>query len=182
MKLSHHPRPTAILAVAGQIAWTFQANGSGRPVCMLRKASQNSSPRYFTRAWRCADAINQNQTLPVPQNFDRRIGHHNARHNLATALDGARNPLHRSRFRHTRTGKAQIQAVQIEIQPLRGHGPELAAQSARGHHVLSLQTSSASSYVLDIKVIFTVHASIFANSAALAGTPISPGRHARKHP
>jgi hypothetical protein len=73
----------------------------------------------------------------------------------------------------TRTGKAQIQAVQIEIQPLRVgrvHEPELAAQSVRAYHVLSLQTSAASPYGLDIKVISTIHASIFANSAALAGT------------
>jgi hypothetical protein len=67
-------------------------------------------------------AVNQNQTLPALQNFDRRIGHRNARDNLATALDRARKPLDRERFRHTRTGKAQIQAVQIEIQALRVHG------------------------------------------------------------
>ena len=112
----------------------------------------------------------KNPTLCALQNFNRRIGHHNARHNLAAALDRARHPLHCSRFRHTRTGKAQIQAVQIEIQPLRGHGPELATQSARAHHVLSLQTSAASPYGLDSKVISTIHASIFANSAVLAGT------------
>jgi hypothetical protein len=47
---------------------------------------------------------------------------------------------------------------------------ELAAQSARSYHVVSLQTSAASPYDLDIKVISTTHASIFANSAALAGT------------
>jgi hypothetical protein len=63
-------------------------------------------------------AVDQNQTLPALQNFDRRIGHCNARHNLATALDRARNPLDRSRFRHTHTSKAQIQAVQIEIEAL----------------------------------------------------------------
>jgi hypothetical protein len=79
-------------------------------------------------------------------------------------------PPCRSRFRHTRTGKAQIQAVQIESQALRVHAPELAAQSAHSCHVVSLQTSAASPYDLDIKVISTIHASIFANSAALAGT------------
>jgi hypothetical protein len=42
--------------------------------------------------------------------------------NLATALDRARNPLDPSRFRHTRTGKAQIQAVQIEIEAWSVHG------------------------------------------------------------
>ena len=114
-------------------------------------------------------AVNQNQTLPALQNFDRRIGHCNARHNLATPLNRARNPLDRSRFRHTRTGKAQIEAVQIESQALRVHAPELAAQSARSYHVVSLQTSAASPYGVDIKVISTTHA-IFANSAALAGT------------
>jgi hypothetical protein len=67
-------------------------------------------------------AVDQNQRLPALQNLDRRIGHRNARDNLAAALDRARNPLDRQRFRYTRTGKAQIQAVQIEIQPLRVHG------------------------------------------------------------
>jgi hypothetical protein len=115
-------------------------------------------------------AVDQNQTLPALQNLDRRIGHRNARDNLAAALDRARNPLDRQRFRHTRTGKAQIQAVQIEIQAMRVHAPRLAPQSRRSYHVLSLQTSAASPYGIDIKVISTIHASIFANSAVLAGT------------
>jgi hypothetical protein len=60
--------------------------------------------------------------------------------------------------------------VQIESQALRVHAPELAAQSVRSYHVVFLQTSTASPYDIDIKVISTINASIFANSAALAGT------------
>jgi hypothetical protein len=60
--------------------------------------------------------------------------------------------------------------VQIESQALRVHAPQLAAQSSRSYHVVSLQTSAASSHGIDIKVIPMTYASIFANSATLAGT------------
>jgi hypothetical protein len=67
-------------------------------------------------------AVNQNQTLAALQNLDRRIGHRNARDNLAAALDGTGDPLDRARLSHACAGKAQIQAVEVEIQALGVHG------------------------------------------------------------
>jgi hypothetical protein len=48
--------------------------------------------------------------------------------------------------------------------------PDLAAQPGRPYHVLFCKPPPDPSYGFDIKVISTIHASIFANSSALAGT------------
>jgi hypothetical protein len=69
-------------------------------------------------------AVNQNQTLAALQNFDRRIGHCNTRDNLAAALDRTGDPLDRARLNHAGAGKAQIQAVKVEIQALSVHAPK----------------------------------------------------------
>jgi hypothetical protein len=47
----------------------------------------------------------------------------------------------------------------FESQALRVHAPQLAARSARSYHVVSSQTSAASSHGIDIKIISTTHAS-----------------------
>jgi hypothetical protein len=66
-------------------------------------------------------AVDQHQTLAPLPGVDRRIGHRNARHYLAAALDGTRDPRHRARLHQAGTGKAQLQAVQIKIQARRVH-------------------------------------------------------------
>jgi hypothetical protein len=107
-------RTSSASSIAANGGFDFRATPS---TASARSHAQHST-RAVSRPSRgdAPIAVNQNQTLPALQNFDRWIGHRNARHNLATPLDRARNPLDRSRFRHTRTGKAQIQAVQIESQ------------------------------------------------------------------
>ncbi len=114
-------------------------------------------------------AIDQHQTFGAVTGLGRGIGHRNARDDLAAALDRTGELLHRARLHQAGAGKAQIQAMQVEIQPRRVHPARLAALPRRSYHVLSLQTSSARPYRVETKVISTRHASIFANSAAVAG-------------
>jgi hypothetical protein len=89
---------------------------------------------------------------------------------LAPALDGASDPFDRARLCDAGPGKSQIQAVQVEIQALRvlDQTPSSSAPPALSSRLL--QTSLDSSYGFDIKVISTIHASLFANSSAAAGT------------
>ena len=91
-----------------------------------------------------AIAIDQNQTSAALPGVDRRIGHRNARHDLAAALDRTRNPLHRAWLHQAGAGKAQLQAMQIKIQARCIHAATLAALPTAPYHVLSLQTSAAS--------------------------------------
>jgi hypothetical protein len=67
-------------------------------------------------------AVNQHQTLVALQNFDWRVNHRNAGDKLATALNGTGDPLDRTRLGDAGADKAQIQAMQVEIQALRVHG------------------------------------------------------------
>jgi hypothetical protein len=49
-------------------------------------------------------------------------GHDNARNHLAAALDRMSDPRHGTRFDQPAAGKAQFQAMQIEIQASAVHG------------------------------------------------------------
>jgi hypothetical protein len=115
-------------------------------------------------------AIDQHQALTALTHLGRRGSHHNARYDLAAALDRTRELLDHPRLHQASAGKAQLQAMQVEVEPRRAHPARLAALIRRAYHVLSLQTSSAGAYRVEIKVISIRHAPIFANSAAVAGT------------
>jgi hypothetical protein len=65
-------------------------------------------------------AVDQDQAVTAT-GLRRGIGHRNARHKLATALDRAGDPLYRTRLDQAGARKAQLQAMQIKIQALGVH-------------------------------------------------------------
>ncbi len=66
-------------------------------------------------------AIDQDQAVTAAIGLRLGIGHRNARHKLATALDRAGDPLHRARLDQAGARKAQLQAMQIKIKILGVH-------------------------------------------------------------
>ena len=72
--------------------------------------------------------------------------------------------------RATDIRRDQRPGMQVEIQALCSWIKRPAAWCRRPYQVVSCKPSSDSSYGFDIKVISTIHPSIFANSSAAAGT------------
>src|SRR5258707_180710 len=75
-------------------------------------------------------AVNQHQTLAALLGFDRWIRNRNARDDLAALLDRTGDPLHRARLHQAGAGKAQLQAMQIKIQPRRVHAGKPSSVAA----------------------------------------------------
>jgi hypothetical protein len=77
--------------------------------------------------------------------------HHDARHDLATSLDGVRQPRHRPRFHQAAGGKAQIQPMQVELQAMAVQRRD-CGQRAPLAPVISDSTCAATSVVITMAV------------------------------
>jgi hypothetical protein len=77
-----------------------------------------------TKATQCGDApisVDQHQLFQLAPAAAGN-GHHNAGNDLTAALDRMGDPRHGARFQQAAAGKAQLQAMQVEVQALAVHG------------------------------------------------------------